>query len=29
MHPMKLRGDLGHVDSRFSLLGDGVCVGAK
>jgi hypothetical protein len=26
---MDLLGDLGHVESRFSFLGDGVSVGAR
>ena len=27
-HPMELLGDVGHVESHFGLLGDGVSVGA-
>jgi hypothetical protein len=26
---MELLGDLGHVESRFSLVGDGVSIGAR
>jgi hypothetical protein len=26
---MELQSDLGHVESRFSLFGDGVSVGAR
>ena len=26
---MELLGDLGHVESRFDLVGDGVTVGAR
>jgi hypothetical protein len=29
MHPMELLGDVGHVESRFGLFGDGVSVGAR
>jgi hypothetical protein len=28
-HPMKLPGDVGHLESRFSLVRDGVSVGAR
>jgi hypothetical protein len=28
-HPMELLGDVGHVESRFSLFGDSVSVGAR
>ena len=28
-HRMELLGDLGHVESRFSLVGDSVSVGAR
>jgi hypothetical protein len=27
-HMMELLGDVGHVESRFDLFGDGVSVGA-
>ena len=27
--PMELLGDVGHVESRFGLLGDNVGVGAR
>ena len=26
---MELLGDLGHVESRFGLVGDGVTIGAR
>jgi hypothetical protein len=29
MRPMELLGDVGHVESRFGLFGDGVSVGAR
>jgi hypothetical protein len=29
MHPMELQGDVGHVESRFSLFGDSIGVGAR
>ena len=29
MRPMELLGDVGHVESRFCLLGDNVGVGAR
>jgi hypothetical protein len=29
MHPMELLSDVGHVESRFSLFGDSVSVGAR
>ena len=29
MHSMELLGDVGHVESHFSLFGDIVCMGAK
>jgi hypothetical protein len=29
MHPMELLGDVGHVESRFALLGDILSVGAR
>jgi hypothetical protein len=29
MYPMELLGDVGHVESRFSLFGDSASVGAK
>jgi hypothetical protein len=29
MHLMELVGDVGHVESRFDLFGDGVSVGAR
>ena len=29
MHPMELLGVVGHVESRFGLLGDNVGVGAS
>jgi hypothetical protein len=29
MHPMELLGDVGHVESRYSLFGDSVSVGAR
>jgi hypothetical protein len=29
MHLMELLGDVGHVESRFSLFGDSVSVGAR
>jgi hypothetical protein len=29
MHPMELLGDVGHVESYFSLFGDGVSIGAR
>ena len=29
MHPMHLLGDVGHVESRFSLFGDSVSVECK
>ena len=28
-HPMDLLGDVGHVESRFSLFGDSVSVDAR
>ena len=28
-HPMVLLGDVGHVESRFGLVGDSVSVGAR
>jgi hypothetical protein len=28
-HPMELLGDVGHVESRFDLFGDGVSIGAR
>jgi hypothetical protein len=28
-HPMELLGDVGHVESCFSSVGDGVNVGAQ
>jgi hypothetical protein len=28
-HPMELQGDVGHVESRFSLFGDSVGVGVR
>jgi hypothetical protein len=28
-HPMELLGDMGHVESRFGLFGDGVSVSAR
>jgi hypothetical protein len=28
-HPMELRGDVGHVDSRFGPFGDCIGVGAR
>jgi hypothetical protein len=28
-HPMELPGDVGHVESCFSLIGDGVSIGAR
>ena len=27
--PMEILGDVGHVESRFGLFGDGVSVGAR
>ena len=27
--PMELLGDVGHVESRFHLFGDSVCMGAR
>jgi hypothetical protein len=29
MHPMELLGDVGPMESRFGLFGDGVGVGAR
>jgi hypothetical protein len=29
MHPMELLGDVGHVESRFGLFGDGASVVAR
>jgi hypothetical protein len=29
MHLMELLGDVSHVESRFSLFGDSVSVGAR
>jgi hypothetical protein len=29
MNPMDLLGDVGHVESRFSLFGDSVSVSAR
>jgi hypothetical protein len=29
MHPIKLLGDTGHVESRFGLFGDCVSIGAR
>jgi hypothetical protein len=29
MHPMELLGDVGHVESRFGLFGNGVSAGAR
>jgi hypothetical protein len=29
MHPMELLGDVGHVESRFGPIGDGVSIGAR
>jgi hypothetical protein len=29
MHPMKLLGDMCHVESRFDLFGDSVSGGAR
>jgi hypothetical protein len=29
MHPMKLLGDVGHVEPRFDPFGDVVSVGAR
>jgi hypothetical protein len=29
MLPMELLGDMGHVESCFSLFGDGIYVGAR
>jgi hypothetical protein len=29
MHPMELLGDVGHVESCFGTLSDGVSVGAR
>jgi class 3 adenylate cyclase len=29
MHPMKLLGNVGHVESHFSPFGDSVSVGAR
>jgi hypothetical protein len=29
MCPMELLGDMGHVESRFEVFGDGVSVGAR
>jgi hypothetical protein len=29
MHPTELQGDVGHVESRFSLFGDSVSFGAR
>jgi hypothetical protein len=29
MHPMELRGDVGHVESRFGPFGDSVSVVAR
>jgi hypothetical protein len=26
---MEPHGDVGHMESRFGLFGDGVCVGAR
>jgi hypothetical protein len=28
-HPMELLGDMGHVESCFSLIGDGVSIDAR
>jgi hypothetical protein len=28
-HPMELQGDVGHVESCFSLIGNGVSIGAR
>jgi hypothetical protein len=28
-HPMKFLGDMGHVESHFSLFGDSASVGAR
>ena len=28
-HPMELLGDVGHVESRFGVFGDGVSIGAR
>jgi hypothetical protein len=28
-HPMELLGDVGHVESRFGPIGDGVSVSAR
>ena len=28
-HPMELLGDVGYVESHFSLFGDSVCMGAR
>jgi hypothetical protein len=28
-HPMELLGDVGHVESCFSPIGDGVSIGAR
>jgi hypothetical protein len=29
MRPMELRGDVGHVESRFNAFGDDVSVSAR
>jgi hypothetical protein len=29
MHPTKLLGDVGHVESHFGLFGDSVCFDAR
>jgi hypothetical protein len=29
MHPMERLGDMGYVESRFGLFGDGVSVSAR
>jgi hypothetical protein len=29
MHPMDLLGDVGHLESRFDLFGEGVSVVAR
>jgi hypothetical protein len=29
MHLMEFLGDMGHVESRYSLFGDNVSVGAR
>jgi hypothetical protein len=29
MHPMELLGDVGHMEPRLSLFGDGVSVSAR